>query len=183
VFLLPIGLFKELNSLMQNFWWGHKDNKSRIHWMSWQRLGFSKTKGEMGFRDLRFFNKDLLAKQGWRLLHNPHSLAGQILKAKYFSRSSFLEAQLGGWPSYAWRSIMSSSDLIKEECVWRFGNGSDVRILGDKWFPQPTTYGIQSPPNLLPAEARVSSLIDPMTKWWNGSLVHHIFCKEEAEKF
>lgn len=76
---------------------------------------------------------------------------------------------MGGWPFYAWRSIMSSSDLIKEGCVWRFGNGSDVRIWGDKWFPQPTTYGIQSPPNLLPAEARVSSLIDPVTKWWNGS--------------
>jgi hypothetical protein len=104
--------------------------------MSWQRFGFSKAKGGMGFRDLRCFNKALLAKQGRRFLHNLRSLAGQILKAKYFSRSSFLKAELGGRPSYVWRNIISSSDLIKEDFVWRLGNGRDVRIWGDKWFPQ-----------------------------------------------
>jgi hypothetical protein len=31
VFLLPIGLFKELNRLMQSFWWGHLNNDSKIH--------------------------------------------------------------------------------------------------------------------------------------------------------
>jgi hypothetical protein len=64
VFLLPLGLSKEINSLMQKFWWGHKDNESKIHWMSWKRLGVSKSKGGMGFRDLRGFNLALLAKQG-----------------------------------------------------------------------------------------------------------------------
>jgi hypothetical protein len=39
---------------------------------------------------LRCFNKALLAKQGLRLIHNPSSLAGQILKARYFLRESFL---------------------------------------------------------------------------------------------
>jgi hypothetical protein len=68
----------------------------------------------MGFRDLRCFNTALLAKQGWRLLHNPHSLAGQILKAKYFPRVDFFGASLGRRPSFAWRSIMSSKDLIQE---------------------------------------------------------------------
>jgi hypothetical protein len=34
VFLLPMGLSMEINSLMQKFWWGHKDIESKIHWMS-----------------------------------------------------------------------------------------------------------------------------------------------------
>jgi hypothetical protein len=34
VFLLPNSLCKELNSLIQRFWWGHKDNNSKIHLMS-----------------------------------------------------------------------------------------------------------------------------------------------------
>jgi hypothetical protein len=34
VFLLPIILCKEINKLMQKFWWGHKENNSKIHWMS-----------------------------------------------------------------------------------------------------------------------------------------------------
>jgi hypothetical protein len=35
--------------MMQKFWWGHKENKSKIHWMSWKKMGFAKSKGVMGF--------------------------------------------------------------------------------------------------------------------------------------
>jgi hypothetical protein len=39
VFLLPISLCKDLNRLMQSFWWGHLSNDSKIHWMSWPKMG------------------------------------------------------------------------------------------------------------------------------------------------
>jgi hypothetical protein len=38
VFLLPIALCKEINRLMQIFWWGHKENNSKIHWMCWEKI-------------------------------------------------------------------------------------------------------------------------------------------------
>jgi hypothetical protein len=34
VFLLPASLCRELNQLMQVFWWGHLCKASKIHWMS-----------------------------------------------------------------------------------------------------------------------------------------------------
>jgi hypothetical protein len=43
VFLLPVTLCKEINRLMQRFWWGHKENNSKIHWMSWEKMGVSKS--------------------------------------------------------------------------------------------------------------------------------------------
>jgi hypothetical protein len=91
VFVLPKGLCSEINSLMQNFWLGCQ-NKSRMHWMRWSRLGDSKCNGGMGFRDFRSFNIALLAKQAWRLWKMPQSLIGPIMEAKYYKGRNFLES-------------------------------------------------------------------------------------------
>jgi len=37
IFLLLVGLCADINSIMQKFWWGHKENESKIHW----RFGLS----------------------------------------------------------------------------------------------------------------------------------------------
>jgi len=99
VFRLPQTLCKSLNSLMNGFWWGHKTNQGRVHWMSWKRLGAPQNRGGMGFHDLEVFNLALFAKQGWRLLSNPDSLVARIMKEKYHPRVDFLDAKLGSRPS------------------------------------------------------------------------------------
>jgi hypothetical protein len=58
VFLLPKSLCSEVNSLMQQFWWGHQ-NKSKVHWMSWSRMCLAKADGGLGYRDFGSFNKAL----------------------------------------------------------------------------------------------------------------------------
>jgi hypothetical protein len=113
VFQLPKGLCLEINSLMQKFWWGHQSNESKIHWMSWSRMGLPKEKGGMGFRDLICFNRALLAKQSWRLFHSPDTLIGKIMKAKYYPQMTILEAKLGSKPFFAWCSINGAGDLLK----------------------------------------------------------------------
>jgi ribonuclease HI len=183
LFLLPKGLCLEINSLMQRFWWGNQTTGSRIHWMKWSKMGEAKNCGGMGFRDFKCFNKALLAKQLWRLWNMPDSLVSQIIKAKYYPRGSILEAQLGNKPSFAWRSIWGSGDLLKDGLVWRIGNGSTVKIWSDKWVPIPDTYSIQSPPqaHIIEPNATVSELIDRNTQWWNMERLEQIFRAEEIK--
>ena len=119
IFLLPKGLCLDINSHMRKFWWGARANESRINWMSWDKIGRAKNVGGMGFRDFHAFNMALLAKQGWRLWKNPESLVANIMQAKYYPHGTFLDAKVGGRPSFAWRSILSSSSLIKEGLFWR----------------------------------------------------------------
>jgi hypothetical protein len=181
VFLLPIGLCKEINRMMQKFWWGHKDNLSKIHWMSWERMGAAKNKGGLGFRDLTLFNKALLAKQVWRLSQNSDSLTAKIIKAKYHVSSTILEAHVGNKPSLVWRSFMSAKDIIKREAIWRVGDGNSIKVRGDKWLPTPVSFSVQSPCSSLQENARVADLIDFENKRWNVPLIVASFNAEEAE--
>ena len=91
----PKRLCSEIDSLMRNFWWGHKHKEKRIHWMKCEKMGSPKTQGCLGFRDFHCFNKALLAKQIWRLWKNPNSLIARIMKAKYHPNDLVLEATLG----------------------------------------------------------------------------------------
>jgi hypothetical protein len=142
-------------------------------------MGLAKVNGGLGYRDFGSFNKALLAKQGWKLWQQPNSFLSKIMEAKYYRGGQFLDSNLGTRPSYAWRSIHSSRDLIKEGLIWRIGSVTQVRIWKDKWLPQPATYMVLSPPVLLDSNTLVCELIDRDTNWWNIPMLKNIFVDEE----
>ena len=140
-----------------------------------------KMEGGMGFRDLNTFNLVLLAKQGWKIQQNPNSLVHRVLKAKYFTGSSFREVQLGYRPSYVWRSIMATKDLIVRGFRWVIGNGERVHIWEDIWIPSSDSFRVVSPRGLSTNFVLVSSLINRETRGWDVNSVRNTFLPHEAE--
>ena len=56
----------------------------------------------------------MLAKQGWKIIHDPNSLVARVLKAHYFLYCLFMEANFGTNPSYTWRSLMEGKKILKQ---------------------------------------------------------------------
>lgn len=134
----------------------------------------------MGFRDLKSFNKALLAKQGWRLQTNNHSLFSRVFKAKYFLGCEFKDATLGKHPLFAWRSIMSTQAVVEKGRRWTVGNGKSIHIWSDNWLPSISHPRVLSLVQASRAIAKVSDLIADGSREWNSIVVRQVFCAEEA---
>ena len=114
----------------------------------------------MGFRDLRYFNLAMLAKQDWRLLKNHESLMCKCFKARYFSRCNFLHTKDSPNSSFVWKSMVAALPILKSGCCWRVGNGESIETTKDKWIPNYPSNKILHPVHGMEKSRRVSDLID-----------------------
>jgi hypothetical protein len=168
----------QVRAMISRYWWSQQD-RDKMHWLPYL-MKQVKYAGGMGFRDLYAFNIVMLAKQGWRLLHNPDSLCGQILRVGYFPDGNILHAKANVGISYTWCSILKGIELIKKGMIWRVGNGRSVHIWKDPWIPRGVTR--------LPCSHRgqnliqwVSDLIDPITGTRDEELIRQIFHQDDVQ--
>uniref|UniRef100_A0A803NTN0 Reverse transcriptase domain-containing protein n=1 Tax=Cannabis sativa TaxID=3483 RepID=A0A803NTN0_CANSA len=169
----------QLESMMANFWWGTNQNGTKIHWKRWKALCKSKHEGGMGFRSFVHFNQALLAKQAWRIFDMPNSLLSRLLKHRYFSNNSFLDAHIGHSPSYTWQSICWGRDLLVKGVRFKVGNGTNIACAIDPWIPSHT--------NFKPVSFQGSSSLSVSTfitdqREWNIDLLNSYFQPIDVEK-
>ncbi|XP_021760609.1 uncharacterized protein LOC110725436 [Chenopodium quinoa] len=176
---IPDTLIDYFHSLLAKFWWGSNDTTRKMHWQRCDLLCQPKGNGGLGFRDLRCFNRALLAKQFWRLHHNTGSLLHSVLKAKYFKSGDVLTANVGFDPSYAWRSMWCAKSLLLEGLKWRVGNGSAINVWSDAWLPGNTSSLVPTPSVDSDMDLRVIDLIDHSCNYWNFEAVTNTFIAEE----
>ncbi|GAA0161361.1 hypothetical protein LIER_17693 [Lithospermum erythrorhizon] len=172
---LPTQVYKEIDTLLSNYWWGSDTKNKKIHWISWTTLCKSKEEGGLGFRKAQDFNNALLCKQAWRLLTDPNSTLALTYKARYFPNGSFLTAELGTKPSYTWCSLLSIRDLINKGTKWELGNGKNINIWKQRWVNHTQSNMLITPCDADFKDFMVSNLIDEDIGVWKVDLVRSLF--------
>ncbi|KAH9697393.1 reverse transcriptase domain-containing protein [Citrus sinensis] len=176
IYLLPKELCRELEVMMNSFWWrSNHSGRKWINWAKWEYLCKPKGCGGLGFKQLHLFNIAMLGKQLWRLLTRPDSLMARILKARYYSRKSVLQASLGHNPSYVWRSILAAKDVVSKGSRVQVGSGTTISISKNPWLPDLMDGFISSNLSEELAAESVSSLMLPNQRVWDYDVISDIF--------
>ncbi|KAL0454800.1 UNVERIFIED_CONTAM: hypothetical protein Slati_0819200 [Sesamum latifolium] len=172
-------VLRELESFLADFFW-QGGNVAKIHWIAWHKMCLPKEQGGLGFKRLKEFNLALLTKQAWRVSICPDSVIHKILSHKYFRGSTFFEAKLGSTPSYTWRSLWATWDILAAGLRWQVGNGNSIAVVGHPWLPQPMTFQLIRRPISLPEHSKVAQLIMTSNDW-DEPLVCAEFSPEDAD--
>lgn len=181
-FRLPKTTCKNLTSAMANFWWNSSEEKSKIHWLSWDKLCIPKELGGMVFKDIETFNQTLLAKQAWRILSYPSSLLSRFFKSRYFPQSSFLSAPLGSRPSYAWRSILFGREFLSKGLRHMVGNGQSLSVWTSPSLVDGDRMQIPLMKNILvDLNLKVNQLLLNNSHSWNQDLIGGLFFPSDKE--
>lgn len=180
-FLLPKSLCKELERMMNSFWWGTKSSNTKsIHWLSWSNMGMAKGEGGLGFRDLYGFNLALLGKICWNFLSKPSSLVARVYKARYFSNTSLFEANRGGGVSFIWSGLWQAKEALKNGFKWVLGDGKRIRIFEDPWVRGKENYMVDNTFTGTSSDMKVCELFIPGERKWDAAKVHNLVTISDA---
>lgn len=129
---LPVSTLEKLDSLSRSFVWGKGQ-----HLVSWDKICKPKMEGGLGIRVSRDMNKALIAKVGWRLLHDTESLWASVLRSKYSVGSihdlSWMRARKNG--SSTWRSVaLGLREVVYPGHSWVIRNGREIKFWTDRWL-------------------------------------------------
>jgi hypothetical protein len=182
VYLLPDSTIKDIERMMNSFWWGGGANNKGIRWLAWDRMTHPKSQGGMGFRDLHAFNMAMIAKQGWSIMTKPHTLVARLYKARYFPNSSLFDSKIGHNPSYAWRGIWKARCILMNGCRWRIGSGSSIKVMNEPWLRDVDGAWIPSPQNQGVHNLHVNELMIPNVKMWDKGKVESLFPMHVAKR-
>ena len=139
-----------------------------MHLINWNRICNPRNEKGLGFKKFSLMNQAMLAKQFWRIHHNPNSLVAKTFIAKYFPGSSIHECIPKPHQSWFWRNIIKHENQKLRAGRW-WGNGSKIPLSHPAWYSSQNLNN----PNL--TTGTVANLIDQNTHSWKPDLVKTLY--------
>ncbi|XP_074328246.1 uncharacterized protein LOC141666148 [Apium graveolens] len=127
-----------------------------------------------------YMNKLSRPGKGCRLLKESNPLVSAVMKARYYPASNFLDSDIGTNPSYIWRSILVSKEVIKAGARKRIGDGNDTSVSGVPWLSEISIGYVQTPMPVQLCDITVSSLIHEEGRRWDYEVLHDIYRNRDA---
>ncbi|XP_019175768.1 PREDICTED: uncharacterized protein LOC109171094 [Ipomoea nil] len=160
VFLLPKGLFNEIEVLLNMYFWTENANNAKgLRWKTWKCLRLPKDKGGMDFRQLHEMNLTLLGKQ---------------------PRCSLFDATAGSNPSFVWQGLLKAVETIHRGSRRCIGDDQTTTIGFDPWLPSSDNPFVTSPLHDSIMATPVSFLLDIHGARWDVDCVRDIFNTRDA---
>lgn len=168
-FKVPEATCNKLDAITRAFWWDHDQGFRKLHLVNWDKICMSKDEGGLGQKKFSLINQTMLAKQFWRIHHNPHSLLAKTFKAKYFPRCTIHECTPKPHQSWFWRNIIKHDNIKLKEGKWWVGKGLDIPLNHPGWYLAQNLHN-----SLLPTST-VADLIDHNSCSWKPDLVRALY--------
>ncbi|XP_062099866.1 uncharacterized protein LOC133805720 [Humulus lupulus] len=111
IFILPQKVVKAIDSLCLKFLWGEKDNRSKMHRISWEHVCRPKCYGGLGFKDSASWNKVMMAKYIWAITSKQDLLWVKWVNGIYLKGISIWDYRLKQDTSWYWRRIIKLSHI------------------------------------------------------------------------
>ena len=92
-----------------------------------------------------------------------------------------MEAKEGHGGSYVWKSILKGRSVIERGATWRVRNGESIKNLGANWLPTISNFSVQGPLKAEFQDAKVSSLIDPVSRSWKSHVLASTLSPTDVE--
>lgn len=123
-FKIPTVVVEDIIKIQRKFLWNHKEDKKCMNWVSWSSMCKHQNEGDLGFKDLAKFNKELLVKWVWRFLNEEKAIWKVVLEARYgvLEERIIQKGRVGHRSTKPmwWRDLMTLSDADDAKGMSKF---------------------------------------------------------------
>ncbi|GJZ73076.1 RNA-directed DNA polymerase, eukaryota, reverse transcriptase zinc-binding domain protein [Tanacetum coccineum] len=133
VFLLPIRVIKDINKLLKNFLWQQNDGTKGRAKVAWKNICKFKQKGGLGLKDLRVWNKAIIAKHLWHIVIDKESLWFKWINTEKLRGRSVWEVKVDNNNSWGWKNILSLRKDVRHFMFSKIGDGNRISVWYDNW--------------------------------------------------